>query len=149
MSEEEKKAIKILKQLNDFDDLCDTCYHLKENCIGCRELAKDILINLIERLLKENKQLQEDLTTLEKLNGVLLGSFNNFDNTKARDLEPILEADYISVKIIEDTIEDLQKEVRECKEKEKEVFNFWHEKLFKTYYKMQGLQELLEKRNLK
>ena len=50
---------------NNFDDLCETCYYIdterktKYGCWGCREEAKDIVLNLIEKLQKENEELKE------------------------------------------------------------------------------------------
>lgn len=67
MNLEEEKAIALLKQLDNFDDLCETCYYIdterktKYGCWGCREEAKDIVLNLIEKLQKENEELKEDL----------------------------------------------------------------------------------------
>ena len=72
MNLEEEKAIALLKQLDNFDDLCETCYYIdterktKYGCWGCREEAKDIVLNLIEKLKKENAKLKNKLLdTLE------------------------------------------------------------------------------------
>ena len=72
MNLEEEKAIALLKQLDNFDDLCETCYYIdterktKYGCWGCREEAKDIVLNLIEKLQKENEKLKTKLLdTLE------------------------------------------------------------------------------------
>ena len=67
MNLEEEKAIALLKQLDNFDDLCETCYYIdterktKYGCWGCREEAKDIVLNLIEKLKKENEKLKTKL----------------------------------------------------------------------------------------
>ena len=67
MNLEEEKAIALLKQLDNFDDLCETCYYIdterktKYGCWGCREEAKDIVLNLIEKLKKENAKLKNKL----------------------------------------------------------------------------------------
>ena len=67
MNLEEEKAIALLKQLDNFDDLCQTCYYIdterktKYGCWGCREEAKDIVLNLIEKLKKENEKLKTKL----------------------------------------------------------------------------------------
>lgn len=51
LNKEENKAIALLKQLDNFDDLCETCYYVdterktKYGCCGCREEAKDIVLN--------------------------------------------------------------------------------------------------------
>jgi uncharacterized protein YdiU (UPF0061 family) len=65
ISEEQKRAINALKQIYDFDELCETCYYQGTKrkqiygCCNCREEAKDIVINLVEKLQKQNKKYKE------------------------------------------------------------------------------------------
>lgn len=65
MTEEEKKSIEILKQM---DDLCVCVYKDNHTCIGCRENAVKTLLNLIEKLQKENQELENTKNNCPKFN---------------------------------------------------------------------------------
>ena len=83
ISEEQKRAINALKQIDDFDDLCETCYYIdterktKYGCVGCREEAKDIVLNLIEKLQKENEELKNQEATARRINELLVQRYSN------------------------------------------------------------------------
>ena len=65
ISEEQKRAINALKQVDDFYGLCETCYYQGTKrkqlygCCNCLEEAKDIVINLVKKLQKENKKYKQ------------------------------------------------------------------------------------------
>ena len=71
ISKEQKRAINALKQVDDFYGLCETCYYQDTKrkqlygCCNCLEEAKDIVINLVKKLQKENKELEEINNKLE------------------------------------------------------------------------------------
>lgn len=71
MSEEEKEAIKILKQEPDFS----LSYYKRERAI-------DIVLNLIEKQQKEIEELQKDKKVLIKNYDKVLGTFISKDKIK-------------------------------------------------------------------
>ena len=68
MNEEEKKAIEFIKDLIAWDVRQDLCPNKEE----CENL--EIILNLIEKLLKENEELKEE----NEYNKILLDMNNNF-----------------------------------------------------------------------
>lgn len=132
MNLEEEKAIALLKQLDNFDDLCETCYYIdterktKYGCWGCREEAKDIVLNLIEKLQKENEELKEYLITqnceINRLNLAKIRlelsqipdtteQYKYLKNEYKMRLERTdfenYKSNYISIKKVKDKIEEL------------------------------------------
>ena len=73
ISEEQKRAINALKQIDNFDDLCETYYYQDTKrkqlygCCNCREEAKNIVINLVEKLQKENEEKNKIINSMIKV----------------------------------------------------------------------------------
>lgn len=132
ISEEQKRVINALKQIDNFDDLCETCYYIdterktKYGCCGCREEAKDIVLNLIEKLQKENEELKEYLITqnceINRLNLAKIRlelsqipdtteQYKYLKNEYKMRLERTdfenYKSNYISIKKVKDKIEEL------------------------------------------
>lgn len=133
ISEEQKRAINALKQIDNFDDLCETCYYQDTKrkqlygCCNCREEAKNIVINLVEKLQKENEELKEYLITqnceINRLNLAKIRlelsqipdtteQYKYLKNEYKMRLERTdfenYKSNYISIKKVKDKIEELK-----------------------------------------
>ena len=93
ISKEQKRAINALKQVDDFYGLCETCYYQDTKrkqlygCCNCLEEAKDIVINLVKKLQKENKELEEINNKLEaeKNEAIRRYNFETIPKQKVKD----------------------------------------------------------------
>lgn len=110
LNENEEKAIALLKQIENFDDLCETCYYIdterknKFGCWGCREEAKDIVLSLVEKLQKEN----EEKTT------ILLAGAEKIKQLEEENKESKIDRDKFK--------KALAKRITYCNELEKDLF---------------------------
>ena len=121
MNEEEKEAIEFIKDLIAWDVRQDLCPNKEE----CENL--EIILNLIEKLQKENEKLKEE----NEYNKILLDMNNNFTIDKKTGN---YKWNVIEKKKIKDKIEELNKEIKSCTE---------IDAIFKIK-QQQILQELLE-----
>ena len=118
MSEEEKEAIeniKALKILFEIDDKKD----FEATPLVQKEMAKDLrtLLNLIEKLLKENEKLKEYIAIAPNLDEMTATKYRNIRQDayiqgraeEQQKAEQIIYENYISVQKIKDKIEELSK----------------------------------------
>ena len=103
ISLEEKKAIEFIKDLIAWDVRQDLCPNKEE----CENL--EILLNLIEKLQKENEELKEE----NEYNKLLLELNNNFTIDKKTGN---YKWNVIEIQKIKDKIEELNKEIKSCTE---------------------------------
>ena len=104
MNEKEKKAIGLLKALNNLEKKCKiekVPYKSEIKKIMISLLPEDygifeILINLIEKLQKENEELKKSKITYEKVRDIQEKNKN------------IVDKNYISKQIIKDKIEEVK-----------------------------------------
>ena len=104
MNEKEKKAIGLLKALNNLEKKCKiekVPYKSEIKKIMISLLPEDygifeILINLIEKLQKENEELKKSKITYEKVRDIQEKNNN------------IVDKNYISKQIIKDKIEEVK-----------------------------------------
>ena len=104
MNEEEKKAVGLLKALNNLEKKCKiekVPYKSEIKKIMISLLPEDygifeILINLIEKLQKENEELKKSKITYEKVRDIQEKNKN------------IVDKNYISKQIIKDKIEEVK-----------------------------------------
>lgn len=137
MNEEEKKAVGLLKALNNLEKKCTiekVPYKSEIKKIMISILPEDygifeILINLIEKLQKENEELKKSKITYEKVRDIQEKNKN------------IVDKNYISKQIIKDKIEELKQEKKKygnC------LIEMYEDELVNRDIKI--LQELLEGR---
>lgn len=137
MNEEEKKAVGLLKALNNLEKKCTiekVPYKSEIKKIMISLLPEDygifeILINLIEKLQKENEELKKSKITYEKVRDIQEKNKN------------IVDKNYISKQIIKDKIEELKQEKKKygnC------LIEMYEDELVNRDIKI--LQELLEGR---
>ena len=114
----EELAIKIFKQFDFEINMCEKCPRKKEKertCIGCLDNAKESLLNYIEQLQQENKELKEQL----KINNQAF-NFNvktikkhNKENNILTEFEKWLEEDIKNE--IEHPIPEIYHDCERCK----------------------------------
>lgn len=121
INKEQKEAIEFIKDLIAWDVRQDLCPNKEE----CENL--EILLNLIEKLQKENEELKEE----NEYNKLLLELNNNFTIDKKTGN---YKWNVIEIQKIKDKIEELNKEIKSCTEIDA-IFKIKQEQI---------LQELLE-----
>ena len=121
ITKEQKEAIEFIKDLIAWDVRQDLCPNKEE----CENL--EILLNLIEKLQKENEELKEE----NEYNKLLLELNNNFTIDKKTGN---YKWNVIEIQKIKDKIEELNKEIKSCTEIDA-IFKIKQEQI---------LQELLE-----
>lgn len=142
MNEEEKKAIEFIKDLIAWDVRQDLCPNKEE----CENL--EIILNLIEKLQKENEELKN-----------LMAHKNGYTEMLEKDLFENCSNYVISKQKIKDKIEELKKEYNKLdkqvdeyiKSVEKDVSTYYENKerisIMQTLSYFIGiLQELIEER---
>ena len=103
ITKEQKEAIEFIKDLIAWDVRQDLCPNKEE----CENL--EILLNLIEKLQKENEELKEE----NEYNKLLLELNNNFTIDKKTGN---YKWNVIEIQKIKDKIEELNKEIKSCTE---------------------------------
>lgn len=163
MNEEEKKAVGLLKALNNLEKKCKiekVPYKSEIKKIMISLLPEDygifeILINLIEKLQKENEELKSKNKTLEELlQGNLYELYKYY-----KELAGTYQGNCISVQKVKDKIEEVQKEYNKLDKQVDEYINDANKDLSKYYenkekigtmqtlaWVIDNLQELLEGR---
>ena len=139
MNEEEKKAF---EELSKKAMLCNYEERDYPNMI-CFKKDMLIVLNLIEKLQKENEELKNQETTARKINELLVQRYSNS----------------ISVQKVKDKIEEMQKEFNKLDEQVNEYINNVNKDLSKYYENKEriaimqtlmcfidNLQELIEER---
>ena len=121
ITKEQKEAIEFIKDLIAWDVRQDLCPNKEE----CENL--EIVLNLIEKLQKENEELKEE----NESNKLLLELNNNFTIDKKTGN---YKWNVIEIQKIKDKIEELNKEIKSCTEIDA-IFKIKQEQI---------LQELLE-----
>ena len=116
ITKEQKEAIEFIKDLIAWDVRQDLCPNKEE----CENL--EILLNLIEKLQKENEELEEENESLQKTYDDCYCKYKHYKQFES-----------ISVQKVKDKIEEL-------KEKEESDYGF----VVETLLALQTLQELLE-----
>nr|DAF28826.1 MAG TPA: Vps53-like protein [Caudoviricetes sp.] len=157
MNEEEKKAVEdskdLIKVFNNYKDkdFIDRLYYKNEPI----EENLKILLNLIEKLQKENEELKSKNKTLEELlQGNLYELYKYY-----KELAGTYQGNCISVQKVKDKIEEVQKEYNKLDKQVDEYINDANKDLSKYYenkekigtmqtlaWVIDNLQELLEGR---
>lgn len=125
ITKEQKEAIEFIKDLIAWDVRQDLCPNKEE----CENL--EILLNLIEKLQKENEELKEE----NEYNKLLLELNNNFTIDKKTGN---YKWNVIEIQKIKDKIEELDKKVKNYQCVENRI----------NLYQRKVLQELLEGRKI-
>ena len=127
ITKEQKEAIEFIKDLIAWDVRQDLCPNKEE----CENL--EILLNLIEKLQKENEELKGE----NEYNKLLLELNNNFTIDKKTGN---YKWNVIEIKKIKDKIEELNKAYEDSKDENGESQYYYPD------YTIRVLEELLEKR---
>ena len=126
MNEEEKKAIEFIKDLIAWDVRQELCPNKEE----CENL--EIMLNLIEKLQKENEELKEE----NEYNKILLDMNNNFTIDKKTGN---YKWNVIEIQKVKDKIEEYKNMLKTCnKAKDIDRIKAINERILE-------LQELIEK----
>ena len=125
ITKEQKEAIEFIKDLIAWDVRQDLCPNKEE----CENL--EILLNLIEKLQKENEELKEE----NEYNKLLLELNNNFTIDKKTGN---YKWNVIEIQKIKDKIEELNKAYEDSKDKNGESEYYYPD------YTIRVLEELLE-----
>ena len=134
MNEEEKKAVKYFYNLRATIDESNMLFDEEINVKHGKETIKQItiILNLIEKLQKENEELKEE----NEYNKILLDMNNNFTIDKKTG---IYKWNVIEIQKVKDKIEELKKKVEELTDEK----GYWGGSDLLEQIKV--LQELLEK----
>lgn len=137
MTEEEKNAVEIVKGLAVYYDdysLLDE-EEIKENESVNKSI--ELILNLIEKLLKENEQLRTEMNSLQKENEELKNQ-----EAAARKINELLVQRYSSsvpIQKIKDKIEELKNNIDYLKQ-----FKDWYEKDYTNEDIINNILEVLQ-----